>query len=224
MKLIECYIENFGRLTKQKFSFRDGLNCFREDNGSGKTTLAAFIKVMLYGMSDTKKSNLDENDRKHYLPWQGGGCSGTLTFMAGGKTYRIERSFGTKASDDTFVLYDTSNGRVCNDYPENLGEALFGIDSDGFERTVFLSERALTAKSDNRSISAKLSDLVGCDGDIGGMDDAMKVLENQRKFYHKKGGSGEISDIQARIDELTRKLNSLSETDNAIEGDRKSVV
>lgn len=218
MKLIECYIEGFGKISKEKISFRDGLNCFREDNGSGKTTLASFIKVMFYGMSDTKKANLDENERKHYLPWNGGPCGGSLTFYAGGKVYRIERSFAPKAADDKFTLYDTTTGRECTDYPENVGEALFGIDADGFERTVFLSERALTAKSDNRSISAKLSDLVGCDGDIGGMDDAMKVLENQRKFYHKKGGSGEISDIQARIDELTRRLNSLQETENALEG------
>lgn len=218
MKLIECYIEGFGKISGQRYSFRDGLNCFREDNGSGKTTLASFIKVMFYGMNDTKKANLDENERKHYLPWNGGACGGSLTFAAGGKVYRVERKFGQKASDDSFVLYDTSNGRVCNDFPEALGEALFGIDADGFERTVFLSERALSAKSDNKSISAKLSDLVGCDSDIGGMDEAMKVLENQRKFYHKKGGSGEISDIQAKIDELTRKLNSLQETENALEG------
>lgn len=223
MKLIECYIEGFGKIVGQRYSFRDGLNCFREDNGSGKTTLASFIKVMFYGMNDTKKANLDENERKHYLPWNGGVCGGSLTFSAGGKVYRVERKFGTKASDDSFVLYDTTIGRISSDYPEALGEALFGIDSDGFERTVFLSERALTAKSDNKSISAKLSDLVGCDGDIGGMDDAMKVLENQRKFYHKKGGSGEISDIQAKIDELTRRLNSLAETENALEGVHKKM-
>ena len=47
MKLIECYVENFGKISRQKFSFKDGLNCMTEDNGSGKTTLATFIKVML---------------------------------------------------------------------------------------------------------------------------------------------------------------------------------
>ena len=133
----------------------------------GKTTLAAFIKAMLYGFNDTKKTNLEENDRKHYLPWSGGLCGGSLTFAVGGKVYRVERSFAPKAADDTCTIYDTSNGRVCEDVPDGLGEGLFGIDADGFERTVFLSERALTPKSTNKSISAKLSDLVGCDGDVG---------------------------------------------------------
>lgn len=213
MRLIECYIENFGKLSKKKISFAEGLNCIIEDNGSGKTTLAAFIKVMLYGMSDTKRASLEENDRKHYLPWQGGACGGSLTFSAGGKTYRVERSFGAKAADDTYVLYDTATGRACTDFPEGLGEGLFGIDADGFERTVFLSERALTPKSENKSISAKLSDLVGCDGDIGGMDDALERLEEKRKFYYKRGGAGEIADTRARLDEVTRRLASLEDVE-----------
>ena len=217
MKILECYIENFGKISKRKYEFNGGLNCIDGENGSGKTTLAAFIKAMLYGMSDTKKMSLEENDRKHYMPWQGGLCGGSLTFSVGGRVYRVERSFAPKAADDTYALYDTATGRQCDAFPEGLGEGLFGIDADGFERTVFLSERALTPKSDNKSISAKLSDLVGCDGDIGGMDEAMKILENQRKFYYKKGGSGELSDTKARIDEITRRLDSLSEVEVALE-------
>ena len=223
MKLIQGYIENFGKISKKEISFKGGLNCFKEDNGSGKTTMAAFIKAMLYGMSDTKKTSLDENDRKHYLPWQGGSCGGSLTFESGGKIYRIERTFAQKASDDTLTVYDTATGRPTNVFSDGVGETLFGINADGFERTVFLSERALSPKSDNRSISAKLSDLVGCDGDIGGMDDAMKILEQRRKFYHKKGGSGELADVKAQIDEITRKLDGLGEVEQAIESARKKI-
>lgn len=217
MRIIECYIENFGKISKQKFEFKAGFNCFNGENGTGKTTLAAFIKAMLYGFNDTKKLSLEENDRKHYMPWGGGPCGGSLTFSVGEKIYRVERSFSPKSSDDSFVVYDTSNGRATSEFQDGIGESLFGIDADGFERTVFLSERVLTPKSDNKSISAKLSDLVGCDGDIGGMDEAMKVLENQRKFYYKKGGSGELADTKSRINEITRKLDSISEIEIALE-------
>ena len=220
MKLIECYIENFGKISKQKISFKDGLNCFKDDNGSGKTTLAVFIKVMLYGMSDTKKMSLEENDRKHYLPWQGGVCGGSLTFSAGGKIYRVERTFAAKAADDSYTLYETATGKVSSDFSDGLGEGLFGIDADGFERTVFLSERVLTPKSENKSISAKLSDLVGCDGDIGEMDNAIKALEDKRKFYYKKGGSGEIADTKAKIDIINRRLDALNDIEKEAETNR----
>lgn len=220
MRIIECYIENFGKISAKKYDFSKGLNCFKEDNGSGKTTLAAFIRVMLYGMSDTKKQSLDDNDRKHYLPWNSAPCGGSLTFESGGKIYRVERSFAPKAADDTMKVYDTANGRQTTIFDSGLGEIIFGIDADGFERTVFLSERALSPKSENKSISAKLSDLVGCDGDLGAMDDAMKRLEEERKFYYKKGGSGELADTKAKIDEINRRLSSINEIERAMDTTR----
>ncbi len=224
MKLIECYIENFGKISKEKFAFKDKFNCIQSDNGTGKTTLATFIKVMLYGMSDSKRASLDENERKHYLPWQGGVCGGSLTFEAGGKVYRVERKFGSKPSEDSYELYDTARGRLCNDFSEGLGEGLFGIDADGFERTVFLSERSLTPKSSNKSISAKLSDLVGCDGDIGGMDDALELLDEKRKFYYKKGGAGALSETKEKIDQLTRRLDALDIVEKTADEQREKML
>lgn len=217
MKLINCYIENFGKISKQKYDFKDGFNCIVGENGSGKTTLATFIKAMLYGLGDTKKTSLEENDRKHYLPWQGGVCGGHLTFSAGPKTYRIERSFGAKAADDTYTLYDVATGKVCYDY-SNPGEDLFGIDADGFERTVYLSERALAPKGNNPTVSARLANLVGCDGDIGDIDDTLKAIEEKEKFYRKKrGGGGEIADTKAKIADVNRRLEALEETEAALE-------
>ena len=65
MKLIECYIESFGKLEGFKYNFSDGLNTVKADNGYGKTTLTVFIKAMLYGLDDTKKAKLEENDRSN---------------------------------------------------------------------------------------------------------------------------------------------------------------
>ena len=220
MKLINCYIENFGKISKQRYDFKDGLNCIVGENGSGKTTLAVFIKAMLYGLGDTKKTSLDENDRKHYLPWQGGVCGGHLTFSAGPKTYRIERNFAQKAADDTYTLYDVATGKVCYDY-HNPGEELFGIDADGFERTVFLSERSLAPKGNNPTVSARLANLVGCDGDIGEIDETLKAIDEKRKIYFKKGGGGEISDTKTKISETNRRLEALEETEAALEREYK---
>ena len=199
MKFIECYIENFGRLHAFRYTFKDGVNSILADNGYGKTTLSVFIKCMLYGMEDTKKQGLDENDRKHYLPWQGGRCGGYLSLSVKGHRYRIERSFGAKASEDSFALYDLDTGKPSADFSSDLGTDVLGIDRDGFERTIFLSERNLWGKNENKSISAKLSDLSDCDGDIGGLDKALSLLEEKRKFYYKNGDKGEIGEIKKKI-------------------------
>ena len=206
MKIIECYIENFGKLSAKKFDFSDGFNTLLAENGYGKTTLSVFIKCMLYGMSDTKKMSLDENERKRYLPWSGAACSGSMTFKVGDKLYRVERIFAPKAADDRFKLYNLTLGRESEDYSENLGEELFGVDAESFERTLFLSEKNLSPKNDSKSISAKLSELVGCDGDISSMDGALKLLEEQRKAYAKKGGSGEIADTRLEISRIAEEI------------------
>ena len=211
MIIKELYIENFGKLSKYKKSFTNGLNSFVEDNGYGKTTLTIFIKTMLYGFEETRRQSLDENERKKYIPWQGGAFGGYLIFEANGKTYRVERSFQTKGSEDTFVLYDLDTGTISSDYSSSLGEEIFGIDADGFERTVFLSEKNLSGKNTNQTISAKLSNLVGTDGDIDGFDDAIKLLDERRKFYQKKGGAGEIQDAKNEISELEEEIRILAQ-------------
>jgi len=211
MRLIECYIENFGKLSEKRIAFTEGLNAIREDNGFGKTTLAVFIKVMLFGMSDTKKAQLDENERRHYLPWSGGRCGGSLTIEVEKKRYRIEREFGKRASLDSFSLYDLTLGRRSDDYSSAIGEELFGIDGDGFERTVFFSERALLPERGHERISAKLGDLSDTEDDMRDLENALSVLEEQRKYYLKKGGSGEIAELEGQINALTVRLTRLTE-------------
>ncbi len=210
MKLLECYIENFGKLSAYKHTFYDGLNVIVGKNGSGKTTLSVFIKSMLYGLDGGKKTRSEENDRKRYLPWQGGRYGGSLSFETDGKLYRIERSFGEKPSADTFLLFNAKTGAPSSDFSESIGEELFGIDADGFERTVFLSEKKLGVRGSNQTISAKLSNLVGVDGDMGNFDKAIEMLEKKEKQYrHRRGGGGLIGEIKSDISAIDAELYSI---------------
>lgn len=224
MKLINCYIENFGKLSNFKLDFRDGLNTVKEENGYGKTTLAVFIKAMFFGLDATKRQKLEYNDRKHYMPWQGGRCGGSLTFSIGTKVYRIERTFMPKAADDSFALYDSKSGNITNDFSENIGEELFSIDADGFERTVFLSEANLSGKNENKTISAKLSDLVGCDGDLSVMDEAIELLEKQRKIYYKRGGTGEIGELKEKLGSVEREISDLTRLKESYNAQKASLA
>ncbi|UKI49251.1 MAG: ATP-binding protein [Clostridium sp.] len=78
MKLMSCYINDFGCLHNQEFNFSNGLNCIFLQNGSGKSTLAAFIRAMFYGIP---KSSSKSFDREHYLPYnQKFFCKGSINF------------------------------------------------------------------------------------------------------------------------------------------------
>ena len=80
MKLIKCYIENFGKLHKFEYIFKDGLNIINEENGFGKTTFASFIKSMFYGLDGSTNAKVENSERKLYQPWQGGVYGGNIEF------------------------------------------------------------------------------------------------------------------------------------------------
>ena len=129
LKLISCYIENFGGLSKYSIQFQPGITVIEEPNGFGKTTLAEFIRAMFYGFPRASKT-LEKNSRKKYLPWQGGKYGGNLVFEHEGKQYRIDRTFGEVPRQDTFILTDAKTRRRSMDFSENIGLELFQLDSD----------------------------------------------------------------------------------------------
>ena len=214
MKLIRLHVENFGNLQNFEYSFENGLNVLLQENGWGKSTLAAFIKAMLYGMPASSKQSLDENERKKYMPWQGGAYGGSLEFSTATGKYRIERFFGAKESGDSFTLYDLATNCESRRYTSNVGAELFGIDADGFARTVYLSQHAVIAKGDNNSITAKLSDLLDDVDDIGSFDDAMAALDKRRKYYKMTGERGRIADIEREISSLRAQIEQLTRTED----------
>lgn len=213
MKLLRLHVENFGKLQNFDYSFDKGLNILLEENGWGKSTLAAFIKAMLYGMPASSKQSLDENERKKYMPWQGGAYGGSLEFSTASGKYRIERFFGAKESGDSFVLYDLATNCESNRYSSRIGEELFGIDADGFARTVYLSQHAVVAKGDNNTITAKLGDLLDDVDDIGSFDDAMAALDKRRKYYKMTGERGRIADIEREIASLRAQVEQLTRSE-----------
>ncbi|MGM9624196.1 MAG: AAA family ATPase, partial [Eubacteriales bacterium] len=205
MQIISLYIENFGVLHEYRLEPHAGLSVICENNGFGKTTLAAFIKAMLYGLPNTRKSDLDENERKKYQPWQGGAFGGTMTFRAGGKEYRAERFFavsGSRTKNDTFVLYDLSDNCVTDDYSENLGLELFGIDADGFARSAFLSQRVMEGGVDNATITAKLNNILDADDDVGRYEAAAALLDKSRQYYKRQGGRGRIAELEEALSQM----------------------
>lgn len=220
MKLISLYIENFGKLHRCSLDFSEGLNTVCEENGWGKSTLASFIKAMFYGLPKSGKRSLDENERQKFTPWQGGTYGGNLVFECTRGKFRVERSFG---DDDTFLLTDLSTGLPSSAFSEALGQELFGIDADGFERSVYLSARSLAPSGKNDTVRAKLTGAIEDTNDMGSFERAYAALDNRAKEYKKTGKRGKLGELETEIAEQTNllrekraRLSEQSDTENRL--------
>ena len=218
MKLKSCYINNFGKLHDFSYEFKDGLNTINELNGWGKSTFAAFIRAMFYGMdSGRSRKNLEDAERKKLKPWQGGAFGGNLVFELGEKAYRIERFFGDKDKEDSFVVYNLKTGLVSQEFTERIGEELFKLDREAYSRSTYIPQNAITTQT-NDSIHAKLSNLIENDNDINNYESAMSKLDQCKKEYVKIGGRGKIEVSKNRISQLEQQLNICQSKTEAITG------
>ena len=179
MKLLSCQIVNFGCLSDLSFSFDEGLNLLYAPNGQGKSTFTVFLKAMLYGLPANTKRDITENERRRYAPWGGGTFGGSLCFEADGVPYRIERFFGAKEKDDRFALYNLATGMPSTRFSSDVGGDLLGIDADGFERSLYVSQRAPFLPPDNNSIRARLGSLLDASDDLGSFEQADRLRQNR---------------------------------------------
>lgn len=212
MILTKCYISSFGKLKDVTFDFSSGLNVFKEENGWGKSTLANFIKCIFYGLKDGKRS-VSENERTKFKPWNSTErFGGYVEFVWANQSFRLERFFGNKSSEDTVQLIDLNTGKL---FPntDNLGERIFKIDEEGFLSTTYFSEKDFQVKS-NTSITAKFNSV--CEiSDNHAFDDALSKLEKKSKTYKMTGDKGLIAQTKRdifNVDEEIQKARLASNT------------
>lgn len=207
MKLISCYIENFGGLSQYRLDFREGLTTVHEENGFGKTTLAEFIRAMFFGFPRAAKS-LEKNLRKKYTPWNGGVFGGYLIFEHEGKRYRIQRRFGATPKSDSFELTDERTHKKTNDFSQDIGQELFGLDSDSFARSTYLPQLPERTTIATNGIQSKLGDLVHDTGDINNFDRAIQQLKEKRSAcIPYKGRGGSVADARNRAAQLREQID-----------------
>ena len=191
MRLLRLHVENFGTLSGLDLDFQEGVNEVLQENGWGKSTLAAFLRTMFYGLEGERKKGLSENDRMKYKPWNQGSFGGTIEFEAEGKRYLVTRDFGRKDKEGTFRLQDAVTLLDSKDYSERLGEELFGIDRESFERTSFISGGSLHYHGINSAIGSKVGSVSQSD-DLSNYDAAMEQMKNYLNAYSPKKKTGAL--------------------------------
>lgn len=220
MKLLYCEIIGFGNLKNIRFDFTEGLNVFLRENGWGKTTFCAFIKDMLYGLGEKRTKNVTENDRVKYQPWSGGVFGGVLAFTHNGKRYRVERSFGKTPSQDVLRVFDEQSKTLCYDfsaYGDNIGEALLGIDRDGFERALFLGGETLTPLPiDGNLKNALCRAITNSQGeDVDGAIERIEAAERDLKAK-RRPAKGRIDEKEDAIYNVRKRRQAIEEQISSI--------
>ncbi len=207
MKLIRCHIENFGILHDFDYVFNAGINVIHAENGWGKSTLASFIRVMFYGFDKETKKSIEERERVQKAPWQGGVYGGSLVFETGGRTYRIVRTFDSKkGSRDTFELYDEITGLPSRDYSRAVGEELFDIDRESYQRTVYIAQNDCMTNTTDQ-INARIGNISQETADMGNYEQAIASIHHQINSLSDTRATGMCYKLRQQISSLQAKTS-----------------
>lgn len=222
MKLISCYIENFGKFSEIGFDFTSPVSVFCEENSWGKTTLAEFICVMLYGFNKANSNNSsDKNDRKRFMPWQGGIYGGRLVFEQSGEEYMITRTFDKTEKGDTLSVKNLRTGLESKEF-SSVGEELFGIDKESFRRTVFIAQSDCESISTD-AINAKLGNLIDDTNDINNYETVIKKLSDMLSPRREGSFQRRIKDVQEREKALSQSIKTSSDVNFNIDETRRTL-
>ena len=229
MKLISCYIKNFGKLSDKNYDFRDGINSFIEDNGAGKSTLASFIKAMLYGLDNVRSTDKDFKDRTHFAPFNNQSFGGNLIFSHNNKTYRVEKTFDVKSqTKDKVKIYVDGEEKNFN---KEIGEEILGLDKESFERLLFINSKDIELSSTG-NIKQNLNNIIDNTTEGINFEDIIASLDKTKKKYSGKNSiisslkddKKDIEDIINNQEKISLGLTNKYEKRNKLKNEYNSLL
>lgn len=209
-------INNFGGLKDFALNLKSGFNIIEEHNEYGKTTIMSFLYLMFYGKTSGDKSpDVSKNLRKKYRPWNGEPMEGRIVFESDGTTYSLYKLFGKGPGSDVVQLIIPATGEVAGlGKDEEIGKHFFGLDAEGFEKTIFTgSTGGFLGNGNEDSIGLKLSNMVTAGDEkvsaklvMGRLSDAReKLCSRSQKSGLLVEKRKECADIRAGINEAVIK-------------------
>ncbi len=229
MRFVSCHIAGFGRFENAQFDLAKDIVQIKADNGWGKTTLAAFLESMLFGLGDSRVKSVEENARLKYEPFRGGYFGGSLTFIYGGRTYRIERKFGKTPSADTVKLYDKNN-MLCYDFGENIeriGELLFGINRESYRKSAYIPQGEGASEGLPEDTRSRLTALLSADHGVPkGKKGALERLEEAERALRakRKPAKGKLDEIEERLRALEAQKIDCQRAELSLREERENAL
>ena len=200
-------IISFGALKNKVIDFEKGINVIYGENEAGKSTIQSFVKIWLYGFSNSRGRELKNNERLKYMPSSGENIRGELYVFYKGKEYIINRIFGKTKKEDISTIIDALTGEeVKGIQSSEPGKYFLGINRATFIRTLFIGQLDVGVKKDKEEeILDKISNSVGVgEGDVT-VDRAFAKLENYKKVLSNVRKTGKIDKLKENYSYLTRE-------------------
>ncbi len=215
-------IDGFGALRDREYVFNEGLNIISGENETGKTTVAEFIRAMLYGFEGRARS-VRENERRRYMPADGGGMGGRMEIEDNGKIYIIDRKFGKTAAGDKLAVTDGITGKEVSIDPADIA----GLDSESFAKTLYIKQMCTKIEdSKDDEIRQRLINLCQTGEEDLSYQAAMKRLDDAHKQLTSKA-KGVIpalnNQLSALLAERAEAMGAESKR-QALEASLKSAV
>ena len=139
MKIQKLELRHFGKFRDRTILLGDGIQLLQGENEAGKTTIHTFIKSMLFGMERGRGRAAAVDTFSRYEPWdESGAYGGAIEFTCGGKTFRLERSFGRQVKKADLICLDDGEQLSLED--GDLEMILPGLEADSYEDTLYIRQ------------------------------------------------------------------------------------
>lgn len=139
MKILDIYINGFGKFHGRNLTFHDGINIVYGKNEAGKSTIHTFIRSMLFGI-ERQRGRASRNDLySRFEPWENSGTyEGQIRVEHKEHIYRIERTFQKNKKE--FKVVDETAGREIEPTKAFLDDLLCGLSETSYINTISIGQ------------------------------------------------------------------------------------
>ncbi|AGY77746.1 AAA family ATPase [Clostridium autoethanogenum] len=209
MKINKLQIGSFGKFKDYELELKNGFQLIYGKNEDGKSTLMAFIKIMFYSKLERGK-DINKNLRKKYQPWDGSMMNGAIEFEHDGTCYRLQKDMGATPGADKVKLINMDTGEeVSLGKNEEVGKRFFGLDLDGFERSVYISNMgSFSSNGNNDEVAEKLMSNLVLSGDENVSQQLVinRINDAVEDMVSKSGKKGILVEAKNELDSLHNEM------------------
>lgn len=222
MIITKLQIDSFGGLNRKSIGLSDGINIINGKNESGKSSVCDFIRFMLYGTNNVSEA-------AKFTSLATGKAAGSMTVRlddseAGGTLPHmilIEREYIPDITDKVKITDAVSGAEILKGIVP--GEYLFGISSEFFYSTAYVSQLGGRSVS-GREIGKSAENLLfSADGNIDTSHAIERLDDACSKLINKNGKDGlipklrtELSSLKLHMEEAEASFRELSEAENKL--------